>query len=88
MFSAYKRRRAAGALHGQGPDTRRGRPPPHSAWSARRSWPSEVEHVNRIKGVVFAQGVSDYEPLKRNCLARLEELKTGDCRLLSAHLKA
>ena len=28
-----------------------------------------------IKGLLFAQGVSDYEPLKRNRRARLEELK-------------
>ena len=46
-----------------------------------------VEHVNRIKGLLFAQGVSDYEPL-RNRRARLEELKTGDGRALPAHLKA
>ena len=32
--------------------------------------------------------VSDYEPLKRNRRARLEELKTGDGRPLPAHLKA
>ena len=25
-----------------------------------------IEHVNRIKGLLFAQGVFDYEPLKRN----------------------
>ena len=24
-----------------------------------------VEHVNRIKGLLFAQGISDYEPLLR-----------------------
>ena len=47
-----------------------------------------VEHVNRIKGLLFAQGVSDYEPLKRNRRARLGELKTGDGRPLPAHLKA
>jgi transposase len=47
-----------------------------------------VEHVNRIKGLLFAQGVSDYEPLKRNRRARLEELKTGDGRPLPARLKA
>ena len=45
-----------------------------------------VEHVNRIKGLLFAQGVSDCEPLKRNRRARLEELKTGDGRPLPAHL--
>ena len=49
---------------------------------------SELERVNRIKGLLFAQGVSDYEPLKRNRRARLEELKTGDGRPLPAHLKA
>src|SRR6516164_11046860 len=43
-----------------------------------------VEHVNRIKGLLFAQGVSNYEPLKRNRRARLEELKTGDGRPLPA----
>lgn len=25
-----------------------------------------VEHVNRIKGLLFAQGVSGYEPLRKN----------------------
>jgi len=25
-----------------------------------------VEHVNRIKGLLFTQGIYDYEPLKRN----------------------
>jgi transposase len=47
-----------------------------------------VEHVNRVKGLLFAQGVFDYEPLKRDRRARLEELKTGDSRPLPAHLKA
>jgi transposase len=46
-----------------------------------------VEHVNRIKGLLFAQGIGDYEPLRRNCRTRLEELKTGDGRPLPAHLK-
>jgi transposase len=47
-----------------------------------------VEHVNRIKGLLFAQGVSDYEPLNRNRRQRLEELTTGDGRPLPMHLKA
>jgi transposase len=47
-----------------------------------------VEHVNRIKGLLFAQGVRDYEPLHRGRRARLEELETGDGRPLPAHLKA
>jgi transposase len=47
-----------------------------------------VEHVNRIKGLPFAQGVSDYEPLHRDRRRRLEELTTGDGRPLPAHLTA
>ncbi|WP_454883258.1 IS110 family transposase [Sphingomonas oryzagri] len=47
-----------------------------------------VAHVNRIKGLLFAQGIRDYEPLRRNRRARLEELETGDGRALSTHLKA
>ena len=47
-----------------------------------------VEHVNRIKGLLFAQGVRDYEPLHRRRRARLDELETGDGRPLPAHLKA
>jgi transposase len=47
-----------------------------------------VEHVNRVKGLLFAQGIFDYEPLKRDRRARLEALKTGDGRPLPMHLKA
>ena len=36
-----------------------------------------IEHVNRIKGLLFAQGICDYEPLRRNRRLRLEDLKTG-----------
>jgi transposase len=45
-------------------------------------------HVNRIKGLLFAQGVSDYVPLRRDRRARLEALRTGDGRALPAHLQA
>jgi transposase len=48
----------------------------------------QVRHVNRIKGLLFSQGVSGYEPLRRNRRMRLEELQTGDRRLLPEHLKA
>jgi transposase len=48
----------------------------------------QVKHVNRIKGLLFSQGISGYEPLRRNRWARLEELQTGDGRLLPEHLKA
>jgi transposase len=47
-----------------------------------------VEHVNRIKGLLFAQGISAYEPLHRDRRQRLEELTTGDGRPLPVHLKA
>ena len=47
-----------------------------------------VEHVNRIKGLLFAQGISDYKPLLRKRRERLEELRTGDGRPLPEHLKA
>ncbi len=47
-----------------------------------------VAHVNRIKGLLFAQGISAYEPLHRDRRQRLDELMTGDGRPLPAHLKA
>jgi transposase len=46
-----------------------------------------VEHVNRIKGLLFSQGVFGYEPLRRDRRQRLNELTTGDGRPLPAHLK-
>ena len=46
-----------------------------------------VQHVNRIKGLLFAQGISNYEPLHRNRRERLEELMTGDGRPLPECLK-
>jgi transposase len=48
----------------------------------------QVEHVSRIKGLLFTQGISDYEPLHRDRRPRLEELTTGDGRPLPGHLKA
>src|SRR3954451_3478726 len=47
-----------------------------------------VQHVNRIKGLLFAQGISNYEPLPRNRRERLEELTTGDGRPLPEGPKA
>jgi transposase len=47
-----------------------------------------VEHVNRIKGVLFAQGISDYQPVRRDRRKRLEDLKTGDGRPIPPNLKA
>ncbi|MBD9507401.1 IS110 family transposase [Ensifer sp. ENS10] len=47
-----------------------------------------VRHVNRIKGLLFAQGVSGYEPLHKNRRNRLEDLQTGDGRALPVHIKS
>ena len=47
-----------------------------------------VEHVNRIKGLLLAQGIGDYHPLRRDRRASLEALQTGDGRALPAYLKA
>jgi transposase len=47
-----------------------------------------IRHVNRIKGLLFAQGIFDYAPLRRDRRARLEALRTGDGRELPSHLRA
>jgi transposase len=46
-----------------------------------------VKLVNRIKGLLFSQGVADFEPLKRDRRKRLETLMTGDGRPLPPRLK-
>jgi transposase len=57
-----------------------------------RAWPELIEErvrpVNRIKGLLFSQGVGDYEPLRRNRRTRLNQLRTGDGRPLGEHLRA
>ena len=45
-------------------------------------------HVNRIKGLLFSQGIFDYEPTHQTRRARLDELRTGDGRQLPHHLRA
>ena len=47
-----------------------------------------IRHANRLKGVLFAQGISGYEPRRHDRRQRLEELKTGDGRPLPEHLRA
>jgi transposase len=47
-----------------------------------------VQHINRVKGLLFCQGITGYEPLRRDRRERLEELRTGDGRPLPNHLKA
>ena len=39
-----------------------------------------VRHVNRVKGLLFSQGISGYEPLRRDRRERLVTLQTGDGR--------
>ncbi|ESX11674.1 transposase [Mesorhizobium sp. LSJC264A00] len=46
-----------------------------------------ISHVNRIKGLLFSQGVSGYELIRRDRRKQLKELQTGDGRLLPAHRK-
>src|ERR1700704_6564436 len=46
-----------------------------------------IIHVNRIKGLLFAQGISDYAPLRRDRRKRLRGLGTGDRRPPPGHLK-
>jgi transposase len=47
-----------------------------------------VSHINRVKGLLFSQGITGYEPRRRDRRERLEELQTGDGRPLPEHLKA
>ncbi|MBC7991185.1 MAG: IS110 family transposase [Luteimonas sp.] len=47
-----------------------------------------IRHVNRVKGLLFGQGVSGYEPLRRDRRRCLEALVTGDGRPLPPALKA
>jgi transposase len=47
-----------------------------------------ISHVNRIKGLLFAQGIAGYAPLRRNRRAQLEALRTGDGHALGEHVKA
>jgi transposase len=47
-----------------------------------------IQHTNRIKGLLWSQGILDYDPLHRDRRARLCALTTGDGRPLPARLKA
>ena len=46
-----------------------------------------IRHTNRIRGLLSGQGIRDYNPLRRDCLKRLEGLRSGDGRELPAMLK-
>jgi transposase len=45
-------------------------------------------HINRIKGLLMAQGVRDFMPLRPDAAERLIELRTGDGRALPPCLVA
>ena len=47
-----------------------------------------IAHVNRIKGLLFAHGISGYAPVRRDRRARLEALRTSDGRGLPERMKA
>jgi transposase len=47
-----------------------------------------TQHTNRIKGLLAGQGIADYDPLRKDRLARLDALRTGDGRSLPERLKA
>jgi len=47
-----------------------------------------IQHTNRIKGLLCGQGIIDYDPLRKDRLARLDALETGDGRPLPERLKA
>ena len=46
-----------------------------------------VQHVNRIKGLLATQGIYDYQPLRRDRWARLDELRGGDGGELPVRLR-
>ncbi len=47
-----------------------------------------IRHTNRIKGLLRAQGVAEFDPRRRDRRERLEALRTGDDRPLPHHLRA
>ena len=47
-----------------------------------------TQHINRIKGLLFAQGITGYERLRRDRRERLEDLRTGDGRVLATHVRS
>jgi transposase len=47
-----------------------------------------IRHTNRIRGLLFGQGITNYNPLHKSRRECLQELRTGDGRSLPARLKA
>src|SRR4051812_32734325 len=46
-----------------------------------------VQHTNRIRGLLWGQGIPDYDPLHRDRRGRLAALTTGDGRPLPKRLE-
>ncbi len=46
-----------------------------------------IQHSNRIKGLLFSQGITTYAPLRRDRRIQLESLTTGDGRPLPEQMK-
>jgi transposase len=47
-----------------------------------------IQHVNRCKALCAIHGIYDYEPLRSNRMARLEQLRTADGHELPPRVKA
>src|SRR3954454_6016628 len=46
-----------------------------------------IRHTNRIRGLLFGQGITNYNPLHKNRRKGLEELRTGDGHPVPVHLR-
>jgi transposase len=46
-----------------------------------------IQHSNRIKGLLFSQGITEYQPTGRGRRTQLDTLMTGDGRPLPDHMK-
>src|SRR5215831_2292123 len=47
-----------------------------------------IRHTNRIRGLLFGQGITNYNPVHKNRRKNLEQLRTGDGRSVPVHLKS
>jgi transposase len=47
-----------------------------------------IEHTNRIKGLLMTQGISGYDPLRKDRIARLDALETRNGHRLPPRLRA
>jgi transposase len=58
-----------------------------SSRARERLLTERTAHTNRIKALLFGQGIRDVMPLKPGFIASLEAMRTGDGRILPARLK-